>query len=367
MKKEKEAVKIIDKLAVMYPQADIHLKYNSPVQLLIATILAAQCTDAKVNEVTPKLWEAFPSIEDIASAEAEQLHKILRPTGFFRQKTKSVQNVCRALIDKFDGDVPRDMKSLTALPGVGRKTANVVLANVYSEDAIPVDTHVKRVSLRLGLASDRNPDKIEKELCEAIPKGKHSQAALVIGEHGRNVCKSRKPDCENCGVSHLCDFYADNQNAQAVRFNSPAVLVESLIAIAVLAVAMSLLVRFSIAGIEQVGQTYLRLNAALLAEGKMQEIIRNRDNLEDWQAYAAESYPKDEHHNLRKLHVENYDAFRWLWQFNDYGLQPGLKSVKVSVYWRRPGRTQFAENYVLETLLAVPDKIIKEGTINDEE
>ncbi|MBS3761927.1 MAG: endonuclease III, partial [Planctomycetes bacterium] len=140
------AGKALDRLGDQYPDPHIYLDYDSPLELLIATILAAQCTDAKVNEVTPKLWEEYPTPEDIADAEPENLHEILRPTGFYRRKTKSVQNCCRALVKKYDGDVPENLSQLTELPGVGRKTANVVLANAFDQEAIAVDTHVKRVS-----------------------------------------------------------------------------------------------------------------------------------------------------------------------------------------------------------------------------
>lgn len=204
--KKEKALKIVKKLQKEYPNAHIHLNYDTPLQLLLATILAAQCTDAKVNEVTPYLWKAFPTAEAIAQAEPEELHKILKPTGFFRQKTESIKNVCNTIKKKYDGQVPESLEELTSLPGVGRKTANVVLANAYDKQTIPVDTHVKRVSNRLGLACSGNPDKIEKELCRLIPKEEHTLSALVLGEHGRNICKSRKPQCAECVVFDLCDY-----------------------------------------------------------------------------------------------------------------------------------------------------------------
>ncbi len=210
MSKKEKARRVIDRLQKQYPDARIHLDYETPLQLLVATILAAQCTDKKVNEVTPDLWKAFPTAEDIAEAPPERLHEILRPTGFYRQKTKSIRTMCRTIMEEHDGKVPQTLKQLTSLPGVGRKTANVVLANVYGKQTIPVDTHVKRVSGRLGLSTGRNPDRIEEQLCGLIPEERRSRAALVIGEHGRNICKSRKPDCPHCPVSGLCDYASPN-------------------------------------------------------------------------------------------------------------------------------------------------------------
>ncbi len=206
MKLKEKAIRIIKTLDDEYPGARIHLEYETPLQLLIATIMAARCTDAKVNEVTPKLWRDFPSDRAIAKAPPERLEEILHPTGFFRQKTRSIQAVCRAIADEYGGEVPDDMEKLTSLPGVGRKTANVVLAAAFGRQTIPVDTHVKRVSTRLGLASGDNPDKIEAQICKMIPEDMRTQAALVMGEHGRRVCKSRKPDCLHCPASDLCDY-----------------------------------------------------------------------------------------------------------------------------------------------------------------
>jgi len=203
-----KTAEILHRLETEYPDARIHLDYKTPFQLLIATILAARCTDKKVNEVTPRLWEAFPTAQAIAAAEPEQLHKILRSTGFFRQKTDNIQKACSAIEEKFGGRIPDNLTELTALPGVGRKTANVVLANAFGGQAIPVDTHVKRVSARLGLSRARNPDAVERELCELIPEEKRSDAALLLGEHGRTTCTGRSPDCPHCMLNDLCDYAA---------------------------------------------------------------------------------------------------------------------------------------------------------------
>ncbi len=206
MRAKEKAVKIIDILARQYPDARIHLDYKTPLQLLVATILAAQCTDERVNQVTPALWKSFPTADDIASAEPEAIQRIIHPTGFFNQKTRSIQAVCRTIADEYNGEVPDDMERLTSLPGVGRKTANVVLAAAFGRQTIPVDTHVKRVSTRLGIASGTNPDQIEAQLCKLIPENMRTQASLVMGEHGRRICKSRRPNCPECVVRDLCDY-----------------------------------------------------------------------------------------------------------------------------------------------------------------
>ncbi len=204
---EEKALHIIEKLEEEYPDARIHLDYETPLQLLVATMLAARCTDKKVNEVTPRLWEEFPNAGAVAAAEPEKLYAILRPTGFFRQKTANIQKVCKAINEEYGGVVPDDISQLIALPGVGRKTANVLLANAYGGQTIPVDTHVGRVSTRLGLAPAGSADAIEKKLCELLPEEKYSTAALAMGEHGRTICKSQNPDCPNCPVNDLCDYY----------------------------------------------------------------------------------------------------------------------------------------------------------------
>ena len=203
------AGKVLDALEEQHPDAHIYLEYDGALDLLIRTILAAQCTDEKVNEVAPKLWDAYPTPEDIARADREDLEQILRPTGFYHRKSKSVKNCCKALVEEHDGKLPRNVDDLSDLPGVGRKTANVVLANAMGEQAIPVDTHVKRVSRRIGLATYKSADAIEKELMEIISEDRWSRSALLMGTHGRRICTSRNPDCPSCPVKQLCDYYAD--------------------------------------------------------------------------------------------------------------------------------------------------------------
>ena len=200
--------KVLDRLEKAYPDARIYLDFRSPLDLLVATILSAQCTDEKVNQVTPKLWAAFPTAADIARADTETLEELVRPTGFFRKKAESVRKVCKAIVNEFSGKVPDSLDELTRLPGIGRKTANVVLGNAMGQQAIAVDTHVQRVSLRIGLARSKNPDKIEQELCAIIPEKRWTRATQLLTTHGRRICAARKPDCKSCPVDRLCDFHA---------------------------------------------------------------------------------------------------------------------------------------------------------------
>jgi len=202
------AKNVLDLLEKAHPDARIYLDFDSPLQLLVATILSAQCTDAKVNQVTPGLWKAFPTARAIAGADRAKLEEIVRPTGFFRKKAESVQKVCQAVVEDFGGKVPDSLEDLINLPGIGRKTANVVLSNAMGQQAIAVDTHVGRVSQRIGLARSKDPDKIEQELCAVIPQQRRTRATHLLGTHGRRICSAKKPDCEHCPISGLCDYYA---------------------------------------------------------------------------------------------------------------------------------------------------------------
>jgi len=190
--------------------ARIYLDFETPLQLLVATILAAQCTDERVNQVTPGLFRRYPAAKDLAGADQGDLEEMVRPTGFFRQKARTVREVCRFLVEEHGGEVPANLEALTKTPGVGRKTANVVLAGAFGRQAVAVDTHVKRVAARLGLAVEKLPDRIEAELCAIIPERRWSRATLLLGTHGRRICTARKPDHESCPVRDLCDFYRTN-------------------------------------------------------------------------------------------------------------------------------------------------------------
>jgi len=184
----------------------VHLKFGNPFELLAATILAAQCTDERVNQVTPALFKKFPDAARLAPARQEELEGIVRSTGFYRNKAKSLLGMSRALVERFGGQVPRTVEELVTIPGVGRKTANVLLGACFGRPAIVVDTHLKRVTARLGLAFDADPDKIELELQELLPERDRTRFSWVIGEHGRRVCAARKPRCPECPVRELCPY-----------------------------------------------------------------------------------------------------------------------------------------------------------------
>ena len=202
------AKKVLDRLERAHPDARIYLDFTTPLELLVATILSAQCTDERVNQVAPKLWKAFPTARKLADADRAAVEQIVHATGFFRAKARSVQEVCRAVVEEFDGKVPDTLDELVRLPGIGRKTANVVLAHAMGRQAIAVDTHVGRVSQRIGLARTKQPDKIEPELCAIIPKRRWTRATELIGTHSRRICAAKKPDCPACPVRKLCDFHA---------------------------------------------------------------------------------------------------------------------------------------------------------------
>ena len=202
--KKKRTFKIIDLLLQQYPNAACHLNYKTPFQLLISTILAAQCTDERVNMVMDELYKKYKSPADFAKAKPEVLEKELSSINFYRNKTKSVINCSKALVEKHGGEVPKSMNELTALAGVGRKTANVVLGNCFGIPAIMTDTHLNRVTQRLELADTDAPDKIEAELKSVVPDDKQVKFSHIIGEHGRQICKARKPLCSECVISRLC-------------------------------------------------------------------------------------------------------------------------------------------------------------------
>ncbi|MCX5917724.1 MAG: endonuclease III [Deltaproteobacteria bacterium] len=204
MKKIDTAVKALDILQKEYPDARVTLDFKDPLQLLIATILAAQCTDERVNQVTKDLFKKYRQASDYARADLETLEGEIRSTGFFRNKAKSIIGCGQALEEKFNGKVPRTLEELTSLPGVGRKTANIILGNAFGQQAIAVDTHVKRVTHRLGYAKSDDPDKIEFELMEVIPQNRWTLGCHQIVFHGRRVCMAKNPQCPTCPVAKLC-------------------------------------------------------------------------------------------------------------------------------------------------------------------
>lgn len=193
-----------DRLTAQYPEARCELDHGTPFQLLVATILSAQCTDARVNLVTPELFKRYPSPADLASADVDELEALIRPTGFFRNKAKSLMGMAHALIERYDGEVPGPMEELVTVPGVGRKTANVVRSVALGLPGLPVDTHVLRLSGRLGLTTETDPVKVEHELNGLIPAAERGAFSLRMILHGRRVCFARKPRCAVCVLAGFC-------------------------------------------------------------------------------------------------------------------------------------------------------------------
>ena len=202
---------VIRRLKKAYPDAHVALNFSNPLEMLIATILSAQCTDQKVNEVTATLFKKYRTPEDYLRVPEADLAQALKPTGFFNQKTKSVRGACRVIVERYGGQVPQTMSELITLPGVARKTANIVQGNSYPERhrtdksaGIAVDTHVRRVSQRLGFTQENDPDRIEQDLMRIIPRKDWFPFTYVLIDHGRQVCRAPTPRCEVCPVSDLC-------------------------------------------------------------------------------------------------------------------------------------------------------------------
>lgn len=187
-----------------YPDAKIALNFTNPLELLIATVLSAQCTDKRVNIVTPNIFKKYKSANDWAKADINQIENDIRSTGFFRNKAKNIKAACRMIADQFDGKVPTTMEQLVTLPGVGRKTANVILGNAFGVPGIACDTHVIRLSRRLELSENSDPVKLEFDLCEIVPKKRWTMFSHLLIFHGRNICKAQRPDCNNCPIAKYC-------------------------------------------------------------------------------------------------------------------------------------------------------------------
>jgi endonuclease III len=196
---------IIERLRRAHPDAHCALVHRTPLQLLIATILSAQCTDERVNQVTPSLFERYPTARALAEADREELEQMIHSTGFFRNKAASIQETCRILVDEHGDEVPAEMEKLLKLRGVARKTANVVLGNAFGiAEGIVVDTHVKRLSHRLGLSAESTPEKIERDLMALVPRPEWIDISHLLIFHGRRVCDARKPACAACTLNDLC-------------------------------------------------------------------------------------------------------------------------------------------------------------------
>lgn len=196
---------VITCLKKVYPDATTELNWENPLQLLVATILSARSTDVRVNEVTKGLFEKYHTAEDYAAADVGRLEKEIRPVGFFHNKARSLSDMARILIEEHGGEVPRTMPELVRLPGVGRKTANVVLGNAFGiDEGVVVDTHVRRLASRLGLSKEHDPEKIERDLLRIVPEGERTIFSHLLILHGRRVCKARKPDCTGCVLNYVC-------------------------------------------------------------------------------------------------------------------------------------------------------------------
>jgi len=199
-----KAARLLDRLEQLYPQVHCALQFHNPWELLVATILSAQCTDVRVNQVTPGLFRRYPGPQALAEADIEELEAQIRSTGFFRNKAGNLKACARQLLERHDGEVPADLENLTALPGVGRKTANVVLGNAFGIPGMVVDTHVKRLARRLGWTRQTDPEKIERDLCRLLPEERWTLAGHLLIAHGRALCKAPRPHCSRCPLLPDC-------------------------------------------------------------------------------------------------------------------------------------------------------------------
>jgi endonuclease-3 len=202
---DKRAPEIIRLLSEAHPDAHVALRFSNALEMLVATILSAQCTDEKVNEVTATLFQKYRTAEDYLRVPEDELKADVKPTGFYNQKATSIRAACQRIVEVYDGNVPNTMEDLITLRGVARKTANIVLGNAYGiVEGIAVDTHVKRLANRLGFSAESDPDKIEQDLMRLVPRDRWFDFTYVLIDHGRVVCVARRPRCEACVVSHLC-------------------------------------------------------------------------------------------------------------------------------------------------------------------
>jgi len=211
-KKKKEVLeKVITELKKIFPEAKIQLRFDTPYQLLIATMLSAQCTDERVNKVTAEMFKKYKEPEDYAEMPLEELERLVYSTGYYKAKSKHIRDMSRMLLDKYEGEVPGTMRELLQLPGVGRKTANVILGHVFDTPAIVVDTHVIKIMNRLGICSTKNADKIERELMDLIDKKDWVVFTHLMINFGRAICTARSPKCIECPIKEYCSYFKKNQ------------------------------------------------------------------------------------------------------------------------------------------------------------
>lgn len=208
MKTKKEAIKIVEILKEYYPDCTCSLDFTTPFEMMIAVMLSAQCTDERVNKTTPDLFKKYNTPETLAQIELKELEKIIHPCGFYKNKAKNIKACSQKLLDEFGGIVPNDMEQLQSLPGVGRKSANVIMLEAFQNPVgIAVDTHAKRISNKVGFSKEEDPIKIEQDLLKVIPKKYYFDVNHLLVWHGRNICMARKPNCEKCPINMYCDEY----------------------------------------------------------------------------------------------------------------------------------------------------------------
>ena len=208
MKNKKEAIKIIEILKEYYPDCRCSLDFTTPFEMMIAVMLSAQCTDERVNKTTPYLFEKYNTPESLANIDIKELEKIIHPCGFYRNKAKNIKECSKKLLNEFDGIVPEDIDLLQTLPGVGRKSANVIMLEAFQNPVgIAVDTHAKRISNKVGFSNQADPEKIEQDLLKVIPKKYYYDVNHLLVWHGRNICIARKPQCEKCPINTYCNSY----------------------------------------------------------------------------------------------------------------------------------------------------------------
>ncbi len=217
-RRTREIIKILDRT---YQDATLALHFTTPLELLIALILAAQCTDERVNQVTASLFKKYRTPRDWAGLDRSTLEAEIRSTGFYRNKAKAIQECCRELVARFRGQVPDRIEDLISLPGVGRKTANILRGNAFGQPAIGVDTHVGRLAQRLGLTRETNPDKIESDLNQLVPDAMKTRFCHLLQAHGRAICLARKPDCSACPVNRLCPYPAQAEMTPSPKRTRP--------------------------------------------------------------------------------------------------------------------------------------------------
>lgn len=209
---KKDAIIIIETLKKMYPDAKCSLDFSTPFQMLVSVVLSAQCTDERVNKTTPSIFLKYSTPQDFADMDIELLEELIHPCGFYKTKAKNLKRTAQILVEKYDGIVPNNMEDLMSLPGVGRKSANVIMLEAFDlPQGIAVDTHCKRIANRLGFSSESDPAKIEQDLLKVIPKEYYKDVNHIFIWHGRNVCTSQKPKCDSCKLQQYCKFYKSNK------------------------------------------------------------------------------------------------------------------------------------------------------------